>query len=49
MVILIFDVSGKGIMRLQAQAHGDRDMIKVRQVAGQPMLNVAVPVSELYD
>ncbi len=51
MVILIFDVSGKGKMRIQAQAqvYGRRDMITVRQFARELMLIVAVPVRELYD
>ena len=49
MVILIFDVSGKGIMRIPAQAYGGRDMITVRQIARESMLIVAVPVREMYD
>ena len=53
MVILIFDVSGKGKMRIQAQAqaqvYGRRDIITVRQFARELMLIVAVPVRELYD
>jgi hypothetical protein len=49
MVILIFDVSGKGIMRIQVQAYGGGDMIAVRQIGRESMLVVAVPVGELYD
>ncbi len=50
MVILIFDVSGKGITRIQAQVrHGGRDMTTVRQIARESMSTVVVPVSELYD
>ncbi len=49
MIILIFDVSGKGKMRIQAQAYGGRDMMAVRQIGRESMLVVAVPVGEPYD
>ena len=50
-VILMFEVSEKGKMRIRAQAqvYGSRDMITVRQIAREFMSIVAVPVRELYD
>ena len=50
MVFLIFDVSRKGITRIQAQVrYGSRDMTAVRQIARESMFVIAVPAGELYD
>ena len=50
MVILIFDVSGRGVTRIQAQVHyGSRDMTTVRRIVRESIFIIAVPVSELYD
>ncbi len=50
MVIVIFDVSGRGVTRIQAQVrYAGRDMTAVRQIARESMFIIAVPVSELYD
>ncbi len=50
MVILIFDVSGRAVTRIQAQVrYGGRDLTTVRQIARESMFIIAVPMSELYD
>ncbi len=50
MVILIFDVSGRRVARIQAQVrYGSRDMTTLRQIARESMSIIAVPMSELYD
>lgn len=50
MVILIFDLSTKGMTQIQAQVrYGDRDMTAVRQIARESTFFIAVPVSELYE
>ena len=50
MVFLIFDVSRKGITRIQAQVrYGSRDITAVRQIAREPMFVIAVAAGELYD